>query len=99
MPWHSYITFTQNLWVTHRNDPGPAVLAPTWSLAVEEQFYLTLPLVVRFVRAAKLPYVLIAGIVAAPLIRLAMLTMLPQPQVGVYVLLPKAAWTTFCSVC
>lgn len=88
MPWHSYLTFTQNLWVTLRNNPGPAVLAPTWSLAVEEQFYLTLPLVIRFVRSATLPYVFIAGIVAAPLIRLAMLIMLPQPQVGVYVLLP-----------
>ena len=40
------------------------------------------------VRSATLPYVLVAGIVAAPLIRLAMLLMMPQPQVGVYVLLP-----------
>jgi peptidoglycan/LPS O-acetylase OafA/YrhL len=89
MPWHSYLTFTQNLWMAHRNIAGPAVLAPTWSLAVEEQFYLTLPLLIRYVRAATLPYILAAGIVAAPLIRLAMLTMLPQPQVGVYVLLPS----------
>ncbi len=89
MPWHSYLTFTQNIWMAHRNIAGPAVLAPTWSLAVEEQFYLTLPLVVRFVRSATLPYVLVAGIVAAPLIRLAMLLMMPQPQVGVYVLLPS----------
>ena len=87
MPWYSYLTFTQNWWAALRNMAGPAVLAPTWSLAVEEQFYLTLPLVIRFVRAATLPYVLIAGIIAAPLMRLAMLTMLPQPQVGVYVLL------------
>ena len=88
MHWHSYVTFTQNLWMAHRNIVGPAVLAPTWSLAVEEQFYLTLPLVVRFVRSALFPYVLAAGIIAAPLVRLAMLTLLPQPQVGVYVLLP-----------
>jgi peptidoglycan/LPS O-acetylase OafA/YrhL len=88
MPWHSYLTFTQNWWMAHRNITGPSVLAPTWSLAVEEQFYLTLPLIVRYVRYAFLPYVLVAGIIAAPLIRLVMLTTMPQPQVGLYVLLP-----------
>ena len=88
MPWHSYLTFTQNCWVAGRNITGPAVVAPTWSLAVEEQFYLTLPLIVRFVRQVTLPYVLAAGIFIAPLIRLAILIWLPQPQQAVYVLLP-----------
>jgi peptidoglycan/LPS O-acetylase OafA/YrhL len=89
MPWYSYLTFTQNCWVAGKNMTGPAVWAPTWSLAVEEQFYLTLPLIVRFVRQITLPYVLAAGILAAPLIRLAILVWLPLPQQAVYVLLPS----------
>jgi len=43
-PWYAYVTFTQNLWfANHGFDPW---MAHTWSLAVEEQFYLALPFIV-----------------------------------------------------
>jgi peptidoglycan/LPS O-acetylase OafA/YrhL len=42
----------------------------TWSLAVEEQFYLVAPLAVRFLNRLTLTRVLIATVLAAPLIRL-----------------------------
>ena len=45
-------------------------LAVTWSLAVEEQFYLTLPWVIRFTSRKTLPYVLGVGVLLAPLIRM-----------------------------
>jgi peptidoglycan/LPS O-acetylase OafA/YrhL len=41
------------------NSFGPEWLAVTWSLAVEEQFYLLLPLVVRYVPVSRLAYVFI----------------------------------------
>jgi peptidoglycan/LPS O-acetylase OafA/YrhL len=56
----------------------PYWLAPVWSLAIEEQFYLTFPLVVAIVRPERLGRVLVAMIIAAPLIRLG--TMLVAPE-------------------
>lgn len=48
MNWYAYATFTNNFWVAHNNSMF-AFLPVSWSLAVEEQFYLTLPLIVRLV--------------------------------------------------
>lgn len=43
-----YLTFTQNFPMVRDSSLGTMILAPTWSLAVEEQFYLTLPFIIRF---------------------------------------------------
>lgn len=48
IPTWSYYIFLQNFFMT--DGVGAFSLAPTWSLAVEEQFYLVLPLFIRFVR-------------------------------------------------
>jgi peptidoglycan/LPS O-acetylase OafA/YrhL len=53
MPIYLYATFTQNLWLAHHS--WDKLLGQTWSLAIEEQFYLTLPLVIRFVPRRGLP--------------------------------------------
>lgn len=45
-PAWTYFTFTQNFFMAWFNDIGYQSLAVTWSLAVEEQFYLTFPLLV-----------------------------------------------------
>ncbi len=67
MPWYSYATFTQNLWIG-KHEVWTVFNNPTWSLAVEEQFYLTLPLVVRFVPQKHLFKIVASiGIVAAML--------------------------------
>jgi peptidoglycan/LPS O-acetylase OafA/YrhL len=55
----------------------PVALAHTWSLAVEEQFYLLWPLVLVFGSKWDLRRVLIAAIVLAPVIRIASYFALP----------------------
>jgi len=70
IPWYAYLTFTQNFWMAKQSNIGAVILLITWSLAVEEQFYLLLPVIVRFVRRSALPYVFMAGIALAPLVRL-----------------------------
>jgi peptidoglycan/LPS O-acetylase OafA/YrhL len=52
-PWLYYITFTQNFYFATHTDII-SYMQITWSLAVEEQFYLTLPLLVRKVNEKRL---------------------------------------------
>jgi peptidoglycan/LPS O-acetylase OafA/YrhL len=67
--WH-YVLFLQNFtWIAQGNVGHPWI-EPTWSLAVEEQFYLLLPLLIRITPLKCLPYVSGALIVAAPAYRL-----------------------------
>ncbi len=58
----------------------PYWLAPVWSLAIEEQFYLTFPLLVYFLDRRRLTIVLIAMLVAAPLIRLGTMLAVPEQE-------------------
>lgn len=88
MPWVSYLTFTQNFWMAVRCTMGAPVLNITWSLAVEEQFYLTLPTVIRTVTLRALPKVLGGGIFAAFLLRLLLLLFVPNSSLATYTLLP-----------
>jgi peptidoglycan/LPS O-acetylase OafA/YrhL len=66
-PWLAYIFFVQNL--CHLTLP-PA-LGPTWSLAIEEQYYFLWAPLVRFLRWPwALAIVLITALVASPLLRM-----------------------------
>jgi peptidoglycan/LPS O-acetylase OafA/YrhL len=91
LPLASYLTFTQNFVMAWRNDFGAHWLDITWSLAVEEQFYLILPFIVRFIEPRKLPWVLGGLILMAPLLRLAIYLWNDQAIVAVYVLAPCRA--------
>lgn len=54
--WYTYASFTQNFWVARHGWVG-MYLQVSWSLAVEEQFYLVLPAIIRFSpRKALLPF-------------------------------------------
>jgi peptidoglycan/LPS O-acetylase OafA/YrhL len=88
IPWPAVATFTQNFWMAIHNQEGAVALNPTWSLAVEEQFYLTLPAIIYFVKPRSLMKVLAGGIVLAPLIRMALLAANPRLDMSAVILFP-----------
>ena len=64
-PWYVYATFTEDIWMMWGvSTPRPAFFGIAWSLAIEEQFYLTFPLMVRFVPRKHLAKV-VAGLAVA----------------------------------
>ena len=66
-PWLAYIFFVQNLF--HLTLP-PAI-APTWALAIEEQYYFLWAPAVRFLRRPWMLAALLAlALIASPLLRL-----------------------------
>lgn len=70
MPWYTYPLFLQNFWMVPRSVLGAPILSITWTLAIEEQFYLTLPVIVRVFASRRLLVVVLGGIVAAPVFRI-----------------------------
>lgn len=92
IPWWAYATFTQNFWMAGVGTLGLSSASVTWSLAIEEQFYLTVPWVIRKVRLRHLAAVLIAVIVAAPIVRVVLRLMLGGHRgIACYVLTPARA--------
>ncbi|MDV6304419.1 MULTISPECIES: acyltransferase [Rhodococcus] len=66
------------LFVTNYLDQGTdAVLGHTWTLSLEEQFYLVWPVVILAIGYKNLPRALAIAIVAAPLVRVASYFLLP----------------------
>ncbi len=90
LPLWSYFTFTQNFQSALRGTLGANWLGVTWSLAVEEQFYLTLPLIIRCVRSHLL-YVLIGIVVGATILRTILFFNLPHGGIAAYSLMPCRA--------
>jgi len=64
-PWLYYVLFVQNLFFL----PLPAPISPTWSLAIEEQFYLFWAPVGRLLKPKHLAAFLVAAFVASPILR------------------------------
>ncbi len=66
-PWLHYAFFVQNLFVLAL----PGAIGPTWSLAIEEQFYVVWAPITRFLKPSVLIAVLIAMLCASPFLRMA----------------------------
>jgi len=67
-PWWAFPLFLQTFLL--RNPTGAAgALGVTWSLAIEEQFYLVWPLVVRFCSETRLREIALSVIVLSPVLR------------------------------
>jgi peptidoglycan/LPS O-acetylase OafA/YrhL len=71
LPLWTYVIYLQNLAMALASGYGATWMAGSWSLAVEEQFYLTLPSVVRVVSARTLGWVALAAVVVPIPIRAA----------------------------
>ena len=91
IPWWTYATFTQNFWMARLGEFGPSGTGITWSLAIEEQFYLTIPLLIRKVRMRYLAAALLAVIVGAPLFRFLLHATATHAGMASYVLMPARA--------
>jgi peptidoglycan/LPS O-acetylase OafA/YrhL len=91
LPLKPFVLFLQNFWMAYTVSWGAVLLAVTWSLAVEEQFYLTLPLVVRHARGFRLIAILILGILVAPVLRWTFHALRPNDFLAWYTIMPCRA--------
>jgi peptidoglycan/LPS O-acetylase OafA/YrhL len=76
--WWSYFVFVQNFFMAQAGTFGSDWLGITWSLAIEEQFYLFLPLLIYFVPLRKLPGIFIFFIFLAPVLRILAFYLYPK---------------------
>jgi peptidoglycan/LPS O-acetylase OafA/YrhL len=68
-PWPAYAVLMQNFWMANHRSFGGDPMGVTWSLAIEEQFYLVLPTIVLLLQRSALTLILVLAVVAAPLAR------------------------------
>ncbi len=90
-PLWAYGSLTQNWTMAASGTFGAPWLDVTWSLAIEEQFYLILPLLIRFLPTRYLIPLLIGLILSAPILRTLLFVTVPHPDLVVYVLTPCRA--------
>jgi peptidoglycan/LPS O-acetylase OafA/YrhL len=89
VPWWSYLIGAQNVWMAAHQTYGAYWLAGTWSLAIEEQFYLIFPFVIYFLPSRMLPRLLMALLLLCPIGR--MVAYGRGDEFGYYVLTPLRA--------
>lgn len=97
-PWSLFILFLHNFWMASSNAMGSGHLAVFWSLAVEEQFYLTLPWLVRYFDRRRIMMLAIEVILLAPALRVALYSFWPNHPLSWFVLMPCRADTLFFGV-
>lgn len=97
-PLWSYLTFTQTFYMAGTATVGAHWLAPTWTLAVEEHFYLLAPLTFFLVPRRHLAKVLIAVALGAALCRTAVELLHIGNSVAVNVMLPGIADVLICGL-
>ena len=84
-----FAVYLGNFYAVQLKDHWPSgLLAPLWSLQIEEQFYLTYPLLVALTRRDTLKKVLLAMIVIAPIFRTILTLQWPDNLLAPYVLMP-----------
>ena len=86
LPWHLF--FATNILFVVTQSWYPSITDHLWTLSVEEQFYLGLPVLLLFIGRSWLRHVLVGLIALAILFRLAALSFPGDP--GIYFILPIA---------
>ena len=90
LPLWPYFFFLQNFFMTSHQAFGPLWVSITWSLAIEEQFYLLLPFLVRNLSYRGIAWLAASSIFCAPIVRL-VLWLSGNYYMGPYTLLPSRA--------
>lgn len=70
VPVWSYFSLLSNFFMASNETMGVPALSITWSICIEEQFYLVFPIIIFFLRRRLIPYFLIFVIIVSPIIRL-----------------------------
>jgi peptidoglycan/LPS O-acetylase OafA/YrhL len=70
LPWWSYVLYLQNIMQASSQSFGSPWLVPTWSLAVEEQFYILAPLFISVMPRSRMAVGLVTLIAAAVIYRI-----------------------------
>ena len=83
IPWWSYFLMIHNIYMGHLNNLGSNAVNVTWSIGIEEQFYLVFPFIVYFSPKKWIPWVLVLAIILASVIREYYIQWIPR-----YVFLP-----------
>jgi peptidoglycan/LPS O-acetylase OafA/YrhL len=86
-----YYLFLQNLVFTPLSRFTTWWMSQTWSLAVEEQFYLVSPFLIRYLSRRRLTQVLLVCIIVAPILRAIVYSAKPGILSPQYVLMPCRA--------
>ena len=86
-----YLLFLQNILKVPTSLFSHYMVSPTWSLAVEEQFYLVAPFLIRYLSLRRLTQVLVACVLGAPVLRYFAFSLLPNGAQTAYILMPCRA--------
>ena len=90
-PLYVLATITQNIWVALGGTLYSAWLRVTWSLGVEEQFYLLAPIIFRKLKTSRLAVLIAAIVCATPLLRAALWWAGERGWMASYMLTPARA--------
>lgn len=88
IPIWSYFIMLQNVFMGLLKNMGNGAMSVTWSIGIEEQFYIIIPFIIYFFNKRLLPYLLVIFIVVANLFRWYYTNPNISFNIPAYVLLP-----------